>query len=80
MENEVVFDGNQFIRVIPNGPTIIKTDCFLVQKYLERPLLIYNRKFDVRVWVLVTHFMKVYVFPEGYVRLSSIEYNCKQSK
>lgn len=69
-----MFDGNQYIRVIPGGPALIKTDCFLIQKYLERPLLLYNRKFDIRMWVLVTHLMKVYVFPEGYVRLSSQEY------
>ena len=66
-----MFDGNQFIRVNLGGPALIKTDCFLIQKYLERPLLIMNRKFDIRVWVLINHLMKVYVFPEGYVRLSS---------
>lgn len=31
---EDIFDGNQYIRVIPKGPSIIKTDRFLVQKYL----------------------------------------------
>ena len=30
------------------------------------------------MWVLVTHTMKLYVFPEGYVRLSSHEYECKK--
>jgi hypothetical protein len=63
-----------------NVPVIIKTDCFLIQKYLEKPLLIQNHKFDIRMWVLVTHTLKGYVFPEGYIRLSSFEYSCKASK
>jgi hypothetical protein len=57
-----VFDGNQYIRVIPKGPAIIKTDRFLIQKYLEKPMLILNRKFDIRMWVLVTYNLKGYVF------------------
>ncbi len=56
------FDGNQYIRVQPRCPSIIKTDKFLIQKYLERPLLIMSRKFDIRIWVLVSHNLKSYVF------------------
>jgi len=33
-----------------------------------------NKKFDIRVWVLVTHLMEVYVFKEGYLRMSSEDY------
>jgi hypothetical protein len=39
-------------------------------------MLIMNRKFDIRIWVLVTHNLRGYVFKEGYVRLSSLEYAC----
>ena len=46
----------------------------MIQKYIERPLLINNRKFDIRVWVLVTQDMEVYFFREGYLRTSSSEY------
>ena len=48
---------------------------FIIQKYIERPLLIDNRKFDIRVWVLFTHELKVYFFREGYVRTSSSTYS-----
>jgi len=47
----------------------------VIQKYLEKPLLIKKRKFDIRLWVLVTHDYKCYLFKEGYVRLCSREYN-----
>ena len=33
---------------------------FIIQKYIEKPLLIEQRKFDIRVWVLITNDMKVY--------------------
>ena len=48
---------------------------FIIQKYIERPLLIHQRKFDIRVWVLVTHEMRVYFFKEGYLRTSSELYS-----
>lgn len=44
---------------------IIKSKTFVVQKYVEQPLLIHNRKFDIRILVLLTQEMKVYVFKEG---------------
>lgn len=51
---------------------------FIIQKYLERPLLIDGRKFDIRVWVLFTHEFKVFFFKEGYVRTSSSQYSLKE--
>ena len=55
--------------------TGVKSRSYVIQKYIERPLLIRNRKFDIRTWVLVTHEMKVYFFKEGYIRTSSTPYS-----
>ena len=49
----------------------IRSTTFVIQKYIEKPLLINNRKFDIRVWVLLTQELKVYFFKEGYLRTSS---------
>ena len=47
----------------------------LIQKYIEKPLLYKGRKCDMRVWVLVTHNMKVYFFKEGHLKTCSISYD-----
>jgi len=62
-----------------NLPCIIKANSFVIQKYLERPMLIHNRKFDIRCWVLLTEDMKLYFFKEGYIRTSASEYTIDQS-
>jgi len=59
---------------INNLPSIIKSRAFVIQKYIERPLLFNERKFDIRVWALVTHEMKLYFFKEGYIRTSCEKY------
>lgn len=50
----------------PGSPTV-----YIIQKYIERPLLIQSRKFDIRVWVLITNTENCFFFPQGYLRTSS---------
>ena len=59
---------------------MIRTNSFVVQKYLERPLLVGDRKFDIRMWVLVTHELKVFLFRSGYLRTSSYNYSLSYDK
>ena len=49
-------------------------DSYVIQKYIERPLLIKGRKFDIRVWAMIDNFGMTYFFEEGYIRTSCEEY------
>jgi hypothetical protein len=53
------------------GCNKIKHNTFIIQKYIERPLLICDRKFDIRVWVLLDQDHNLYFFKEGYIRTSA---------
>jgi hypothetical protein len=67
------------LQVFSSPIQITKSMSFIIQKYIERPFLIYNRKFDIRVWVLINQDMEVYFFKEGYLRTSALGYkldNC----
>jgi len=57
----------------PNG------SLWVVQKYIEKPLLIAGRKFDIRVWALVTGKRELFYYKLGYVRTSSFEYDLEGS-
>ena len=62
---------SELMAELHSSPKDIKDSQYVIQKYIESPLLIENRKFDIRVWVLVTHKLSVYFYKEGYIRTSS---------
>eukprot|EP01063_Lacrimia_lanifica_P022199 TRINITY_DN29863_c0_g1_i1.p1 TRINITY_DN29863_c0_g1~~TRINITY_DN29863_c0_g1_i1.p1 ORF type:complete len:790 (+),score=323.91 TRINITY_DN29863_c0_g1_i1:142-2511(+) len=48
----------------------------VVQEYINKPLLIENKKFDLRVYALVTSVkhLGIFLFNEGLVRLATVDY------
>jgi len=56
------------------------TECVIVQRYIERPLLLDGYKFDLRLYVLVTSIqpLEAFIYKEGFARLSSEPYSTDQ--
>ncbi|KAK9808967.1 hypothetical protein WJX72_007153 [[Myrmecia] bisecta] len=54
-----------------------KPEVYVVSRYLERPLLVGGKKFDLRIYALVVSFMplKVYLHRGGFCRFSSGRYS-----
>ena len=55
--------------------TKLPNSVWVVQKYIERPLLFKGRKFDIRVWALATARKELFFYKHGYLRTSSFDYS-----
>eukprot|EP00667_Euglena_gracilis_P013803 EG_transcript_14255 len=50
-------------------------ELFVAQRYIDRPLLVGGRKFDIRCWVLLTAPFDIYLFNQASLRTASEPYD-----
>ena len=50
---------------------------WVVQKYIERPLIILGKKFDIRQWVLISSVtpLTIWLWMTPYLRFTAQDYN-----
>jgi tubulin---tyrosine ligase len=69
-----VSDDIDDVKMILNDLAVKSHRTSIVQKYIDRPLLINKRKFDIRIFTMITcyneGYMKGYYYNEGYLRTS----------
>ena len=55
---------------------------WILQKYIENPLIIENRKFDIRLWILVTSNdpLTIWCWTRPYIWFPAADYNSKNLK
>ncbi|KAL0273736.1 UNVERIFIED_CONTAM: hypothetical protein PYX00_006345 [Menopon gallinae] len=79
--NGIVIKNNMDQILMMVNSTVTKETRYVVQKYIERPLLIYNTKFDIRQWFLVTSVypLTVWMYRESYLRFCSQPFSLRNT-
>lgn len=57
-------------------------EAYVICRYIDKPLLVGQKKFDLRIYVLVTNYrpLKVYLSTLGFARFCNVKYSSDVSE